>query len=693
MEITTAYSSWFILLCAVLAGLYTFILYRKNAQVNELPNWVVYTLSGLRFFAVFFISIFLINPLIQKWIIQTEEPVVIIAQDNSGSILNNKDSVYYKNSYPNEIAQTISKISENYKVVSMPFGSEVLPENTVLDYSERRTNYSKLFDEIEARYAGDNIAAVVIASDGLYNIGANPKYYNFKEVYPIYTLGLGDSAQKSDVGIMEAISNDIVYLGNEFVARVGVNAQLLQNTNAELVVKNKGKVIERRNLKIEHNNQYFTEEFIFQAEEVGTQRYTFTIDPFQNELNEVNNTSEILIDVIDNRDRVLILAGAPHPDVSAIRGALETKDNIELEVALVSDINKVYSSYSLIVAHGFGGKLNMKYWNKVWESDVPILAVVYGRNSFNTLNKFDVGFKTSSGKGKPNNITAGLNAGFNGFKLSTLTNEFIKGCPPVKSPFGEIEGYQNAQVFLYQKLGAVTTDYPLCYLGSRNDVKTAWFFGEGLWKWKFYDYQENENFDHFNEVTGKIVQYLSVKEDKSRFRISSKRRFNEGENVKLKAEFYNPSYELINDDEVKLVVTNSNKEDFKFVFNPIGNTYAIDLGKLKAGVYEYVGEIVAKGEVFSRKGTLIVNPINVEWENASADFLALQSLSENSGGKFFNLSELENLAKEFEDENKFPSVSYSSEIKEPLLHEKWIFFLILFLLSLEWFTRKFKGRY
>ncbi|MGB0391011.1 MAG: hypothetical protein ACPGD5_05550 [Salibacteraceae bacterium] len=693
MEITSEYSSWFIILCAALAGLYTFILYRKNSQLNELPSWVVYLLSGLRFFTVFFISILLINPLIQKWIVQTEEPVVIVAQDISESILNNGDSVFYKRTYPQKWNDLVAGISKNYKVVSMPFGSEVLPPNSAIEFTQKRTNYSQLFDEIDAKYAGDNIAAVVIASDGLYNVGANPKYYNFKQVYPIYTIGLGDSTQKSDIAIVETLSNDIVYLENDFLVRVGVKAQLLNSKQAELVVKNNGKVVEKRKLKIESNNQYFTEEFIFNANEVGTQRYTFSVTEFKNELNIVNNTGFILIDVIDNQDRVLILADAPHPDISTIRRSLATKDNIQVEVALVTNMDKVYEAYSLIIAHGFGSNAHMNIWEKLWQSKVPLFAVVKGDGNLNALNELGIGFHLNGGKGKPNNVTGMVNTNFSGFKNTEEVIKFIEDCPPVISPFGQIEGYQETQVLLMQKLGSIVTEYPLCYFGNRDGIKTGWFYGEGLWKWRMFDYQQNESFNNFDEFTGKIAQYLSVKEDKSRFRVSSKRRFNETENVRVIAELYNPSYELINEDEVKLRVTNQNNEDFNFVFNPIGNTYAIDLGRLKAGVYNYVGTTVSKGEKFTKTGTIVVNPINVEWEKMSADFSVLESLSKFTKGKFYNVNEMDNLRSEFNDKDKFPAVTYSSEVKQLLLHEKWIFFLILTLISVEWFTRKFKGRY
>lgn len=693
MEITSEYSSWFIMVCAALGGLFTFVLYRKNAQLKELASWVIYTLKGLRFFSVFLISLLLINPLIQKWVTQTEEPVIIIAQDNSESILNNKDSVFYKEAYPLKLQELIADISSEYKVVTMPFGADVQDEKSVLDYSEKRTNYSKLFDEIEAKYAGENIGALILATDGLYNEGANPKFYNFKQLYPIYTLGLGDTTQKSDISVAEIQHNDIVYMGNKFPVNVGVNAQLLKGEKAKITIRTKGKVIAERNFVINSNNQYHTEKFVFEAESEGTQRYLVSVTEFENELNVNNNISQMLIDVIDNRDKVLILANAPHPDVAAIRGALETKDNVELKVAMISNMEVVYDAYNLIIAHGFGADENLPIWRKVWESKVPLMAVLKSDVNLNTINNLDLGFEVSGARGKPNNITGSLNDGFNSFKVSANVQKFVLNAPPLLSPYGEVNGFQRSQVFLFQKLGNVATDFPLCYMGSRNGVKTGWFFGEGLWRWKIYDFQENESAQNFNELIGKMAQYLSVKEDKSRFRLAMKRRFTESENIKIGAEFYNSSYEVVNEANASLKVFNERDEEFDFEFTPIGNTYALELGRLPAGVYRYEAKASSNVENFTKGGKFVVSPLNIEWEKVAADFNVLINLSEKTKGQFFEAKDILAITDVFKDRSKFPSITYRSETKKPVVHEKWIFFFILLLLTTEWVLRKYKGRY
>jgi hypothetical protein len=694
MEITTEYNSWYIILCAVLAGLYTFFLYGRNKQNTELPRAIVQLLGGLRFVTVFILALLLLNPLMQKWITKTSQPIIIFAQDVSASIKNNADSVYYGTQYVSEIEAFNEELRSNFRVVQMTFGADVNFQDTGITFQDKRTNYAKVFDEIEARYAGDNIGALIFASDGLFNVGAHPDYYNFKQQYPIYTIGLGDSTVKSDIAIIETRVNDIVYLGNNFPVEVSVTSDLLNGKKAKLEVWHKNKVIETRELEISKEQQYFSEYFVFEAVEEGTQRYVFKLTPFENEFNTINNSAQVLIDVLDNRDKILILGNAPHPDIAALRNVLAPKENFQVEVGLANDFEKSLDGYNLIITHGFGTSNHKSLWRQIWNSKVPIWNITYGKLDVRNIVELSPGFEIKGGAGRDNRISPALNTEFNAFKWSEGMSDYFSEVPPLYSPYAEINSLDVSQIYLYQQLGNVRTHFPLVYFNERNNVKTAWQFGEGIWRWKMYDYQENESTEHFNEYIWKIVQYLSVKEDKSRFRVKTAKHFAENQNVKIEAEFYNKSYELVNEADVKLIVKDQNENQFDYIFTPFKKSYQLDLGKLSPGIYAYEAHVAGNSNTeFTKKGSFIVKPVNVEWTKVNADFTVLDRLSNNSGGQFFLPSELDKLRTVFQDQSAFPSISYTSEKKQSLLHEKWIFFAILLLLTIEWLGRKYKGRY
>ena len=102
-SIDTEYSLWLIIPGIIVAFLYAYLLYRKDPRFEDLSSMRIKLMSALRFLVVFVLILLLLNPLINKMTKQIEKPVIIFAQDNSSSILINKDSLFYKDKYINNI--------------------------------------------------------------------------------------------------------------------------------------------------------------------------------------------------------------------------------------------------------------------------------------------------------------------------------------------------------------------------------------------------------------------------------------------------------------------------------------------------------------------------------------------------------------------------------------------------------------
>ncbi len=140
---------------------------------------------------------------------------------------------------------------------------------------------------------------------------------------------------------------------------------------------------------------------------------------------------------------------------------------------------------------------------------------------------------------KPNDSEPYLNSAFGYFTVSEELRSQLSNFPAVKTPFGKYAVTNGAQVLLQQKVGAVNTNDPLLLFNESNGSKSAVFVGDGLWKWRLRNFQETKNFNAFNELISKSIQYLSVKSDKSFFRIFTNKIINENEQMEFNAEVYN----------------------------------------------------------------------------------------------------------------------------------------------------------
>ncbi|HSM49056.1 MAG TPA: hypothetical protein VK872_14650, partial [Draconibacterium sp.] len=64
-----------------------------------------------------------------------------------------------------------------------------------------------------------------------------------------------------------------------------------------------------------------------------------------------------------------------------------------------------------------------------------------------------------------------------------------------------------------------------------------------------------------------------------------------------------------------------------------------------------------------------------------------------SGGKLYLPNQSEQLISDLQNNNRLKTTTYYQEMINELLNLKWMFFLALLLLSVEWFLRKFWGLY
>ena len=203
----------------------------------------------------------------------------------------------------------------------------------------------------------------------------------------------------------------------------------------------------------------------------------------------------------------------------------------------------------------------------------------------------------------------------------------------------------------------------------------------------------HSNFNLTNELLTKTIQYLLVKESKSRFRIDAKNIYNENEFVIMQAEVFDENLELMSDAEVSITITNDKKNNFPFTFSNNGKTYSLNAGYFPVGDYRYKATAKAGNKFLTAEGGFSVSPVQIEQSETVANHNLLFTLSQKSGGKMFYPNELSKLKDELLKRDDLASVSYVQTKLEELLNKKWIFFLILLLLGAEWFMRKRSGSY
>lgn len=690
----TEYPWWFSFFCILAGGIYAYVLYRREKNFDETPKWVRIVMPVLRFIAVTFIAFFLLSPLLKNISRTVEKPIIVFAQDNSESVRIGKDSSFYNKEYPQKVERLVAALADKYDTNNYSFGDRV-SHALSFGFNEKQTDMASLFEEIETKFSNRNVGAVIIASDGLYNKGQNPLYSSRLNKYPIYTIALGDTSVRQDLILSKVLSNRIAYLGNKFPVEIQVMARQLSGKTSVCTVSKGNEVLFTQQVMISGNNFSASIPVQLEAKETGLQRYTIRLSQIAGEASTANNVKDIFIDVLDGRQKVLILADAPHPDVAAIKNALENNDNYEVTSVLAAAFNSSLAGYNLVILHQVPSSKNPipKVLAEMDKAMLPVLYVVGSQSSLSAFNNAQRDLSIPASGGKLNDALPVISKDFSLFTLSEALRNYSSSFSPLQCPFGNYKINSSASVLFSQKIGLVETQQPLFLFAQTGERKEGIICGEGIWRWRLQDFSEHNSQNIFNELIDKTVQYLSAKIDKSFFKVISKNNFYENETVQFEAEVYNDSYELINDPEVNISITNTDSKKFPFTFNKTSNAYRLDAGLFPVGNYRYDAKVKVGAKMYSQHGEFSVAALQVETTNTIADHALLFSLAKKTGGEMVYPGRMDQLAERLNKREDIKPVSHSEKKLSDLISLKWIFFLILALLAIEWFMRKINGAY
>jgi hypothetical protein len=693
MSFQVSYPYLYLFICCLLAASSAWFLYRKN-PLDISNKYILWLIHGLRFASIFILCFLLLGPLLNLVNRKVEKPIIMLAVDNSQSIVSSKDSAFYRNEFSKQILEFKDKISNKYEVKFYTLGKDV-NEDTKIDFSQKQSDLSKVFSEAENKFSNLNLGAIILASDGIYNEGENPIYTSKNTKAPVFTIALGDTNQQKDALISNVRHNQLVFAGNNFEMQIECKTFNCLNQNSKLKINHNGKTIFEQNLQINSQSYFNNIPVKLEANEEGTQHYSIQISPLSNEISYANNVYDVFINVIKSKQKVLILAQAPHPDVSAMKQSIESNLNYEVSYSLLENFNyDEKSRYDLVILHQLPGARNegLRLIKSLREKQIPLLFVLGNATGVNQISNESGELIITGNRTNSNDVNAIFNKQFALFGLDESNANIIQKFPPLSAPYGNYKVPLDAQVLFYQQIGYVKTQVPLVFFIKSNRQQTGYFCGEGFWKWRLQNYLLQQNHDITNELMSKIVQLLASKNDNSLFRVSSiKKKFFENEKIELDAELYNESYELINQPDVSLEVKDSKGKLFQYTFSKTEKSYHANLGNMPVGTYTYNAKVTSGNKTYYKNGQFIVAALQAELIETKANHQLLSNIALQSGGQLFYKNQLDALEKAIEqNENIKPVIYKQNEVKE-LLNLKWIFFVILGLLSLEWFIRKWNG--
>ncbi len=683
-----AVSGWWVPVCLLLGLLYAWLLYR---QPVSLGLKVRKALFAARAFVVALIAFLLISPLIQSVNYKPEKPLVLIAQDNSQSINTFKQKGFDAKQFVTELAKLKNQLGDQYDVREFNFTRDI-NEGLSTGFSGKQTDISAALRGLNDRFVNQNIGAVILATDGSYNQGSDPQYEARNIKSNIYTIALGDTIPRRDLLVGNINYNKTAYLGNDFEIEVLAEAYQSKGENMRLTVTEDGRQVFNQIIAVNSDAFKTVVPLKLSADKKGIRKFSIHIAPVKNELSVQNNDETIYVEVLDVKQKILVLYDSPHPDITVIKQAIEANKNYEVKAGLVTDLPGVkFSDYSLVILYQLSPNSFGILSNQL-KGKTPLWFVAGGQTNIGVLNIQQKIIRLNIlGMADMQEVFAQPVTDFASFTFSDSTWTKIKQFPPLMAPYGNYS-ILAGNVLFKQRIGSVPTSYPLFAFGNDNGKREAVLMGEGLWRWQLAEFKMYGNHHALEELFSQSVQYLTANANSQRFRVyPAKNIFDEGENVILNAELYNDALEPVNTPDVRINLKNTAGKNYSYLFSKNGTSYQLDAGALPVGEYTYAANTKLGDRLFNASGQFTIKPLNLELKQSAANYQLLRNIAHQSGGKMLHPAELDQLPDLIRKNESIKTVVYENKHYNDIIDVKWIFILILLLLTAEWFMRKREG--
>ena len=671
------YSAIWFFIASVLSGSLGY--YQYYYRVKKLTK-VSFLLVIIRSLVFFLLMLVLLNPSITKESIINQKAKLSVLVDNSSSI-----TFFKKDSLVHAILQnfkTHKKLNKRFDINYYSFGN-LFQQSDSFSFDENQTDISMPLERI-SKIQKNASNAIVLLSDGNQTIGNDYQYTSIKD--PIFPVIIGDTTKFQDVKIAQINVNRYSFINNQFPVESILQYEGTQTIKLRYSLENNGKIIfsERINFS-EKNNSHILKTFI-KASKEGTNFFTSKIEYLENEKNVVNNSKNFSVEVIDKQSEILIVSSFYHPDLGALKKAIESDKQRKVTIRIVDNKNIQLNNYQLVVLYQPNNKFNIII-DQLNSNKSSFMLITGSKTDWLFLNNKSLGINKKN-INQLENYSARF---YNGFLNFSQKNIGFENFPPLIDYYGETTVSIPHQTLLYQSINGFSSQNPLLATANHNNQKKVFLFGEGIWKWRSSSFLKNDSFQYFDEFIGNLVQYASNKKIRNRLDLDITSFYNANSSIQIGAFYVDENYQF--DDRATILFTIKNKNSKKkqtFPFSLSGSSYQLELTSLEAGEYEYTIEV--DGQNISKKGTFKVNEFLVEEQFTNANSYKLELLAQKTAGKLYSEDKHRLVIDDLVTDNRFSTIQKSKKTIDKLVNWQWLMLLIIGLLSLEWFIRKYIGK-
>ena len=716
----------------VLSLFLTYLLYRvTNPPVSKTMRGFLF---GLRLFALFAIISLLLEPVVTFLTIRHERPVIAVLADHSASMALTDRRGSRKATLDSLLkCKAIQDLTHNYDLVYYHFADEVSPlrpdqeESTTV--KGRATNIGGALLAVEDSLKERNLQAFILMTDGGNNVGQEPGRIAQSLRYPIFAVGIGDSTDPVDVGIVRLITPGITHTGSEASVIASVSSNGLGGLRVPIQLKDRNTILDSKHILLSTTGGEQEIQLNFTPQREGLHKFSLSLPSQDGETITQNNYRDFMTRVLKSKIKVLLAAGSPNPEISFMRRALEQDQDIEVTTVVAKKAGGYYDMsfpktkedlddfdvilllalprqalkssvedlvYNVVAKEGkallvIPGQ-SPDTWSKY--ADSPIAAIL----PVDIASRRDHFISTTL---TPLLTAEGLSHPITRLDEDPTINERIwEEMPPLLGAAGNCSPKSQAMVLsTHPQLKIGEAGLPFIVIQPHRNSKTMVINGFPLWRWDFMMWGIGKSGEAYVRFLSNAIRWLTTKEESEFVAIKTgKSMYHSGELIDFFAQVYDEQYRALDGAELELTVIPKDTsglpiENREFELSLLSaqkgtGGYQGRLRTIPPGDYQFSGKATYKGRFIGRDtGEFSVETYSLEFSNTRMNTELLRRISEISGGTFVTFDTIDRMAAELKLEKRVRSIHRSFVLWEhPVLLGAILLFVII-----EWTIRKRKG--
>lgn len=636
-------------------------------------------LALLRFITIFGILVLLINPIFSRKtfeILKTPLPVVV---DNSSSIVDLKANATALNVY-NKLINN-SELQDKYDIQSYGFDSE-FQMNSEFNFKGKQTNLDEVAKNLKSINKNITFPTVLI-TDGNQTQG-NDYVYSFDTNNKVFPLVVGDTTTYLDLKVNQLNVNKYAFHKNKFPVEVFLQYSGTKAINANFRISQGNTVLSTKSVSFSVSNKSALVSVLLPADKIGLQVFKASISSKELEKNTYNNTKNFAVEVIDQKTNIAIITAINHPDIGALKRAIESNAQRKVTVVNPNSVKSLRDYNVLIIYQPTAAFKSVFEANKI--AGINTFIITGTNTDFGFLNQQQSNFvfKMSSQK---EDYLAAFNSQFNLFSLEDIGFEQF---PPLQNAFGTVTTKGSVSVLLSSKIRNIDTNAPLLAYAENQEKRSAFLFGENSWKWRLQSHVDNQSFDKYDVFIDKTIQYLASNTSKKSLVVSHESFYNSGEAIAITAQYFNKNYEFDEKARLSISVFNKNTKQTKnYDLLKTNTAYTVNLDGLLAGQYTFSVKELNSNTVYNSNFEIL--DFDIEKQFVNPDVVKLGQLATQTQGKVYYPNQIDVLIKALVENESYKPIQKTIVKKTPIIDWMWLLVLIATSLATEWFVRKYNG--